>query len=262
MALGGLRDLSLITTPPAARCRSRPSCRVERTWRARGMPARAAPRRQVYFVHNAIETIEGMGQRLASSSRSPHRDRPRPDARARPGAGDARLLPRGRTCCCARPSSRAASTCRRRTRSSSTVPTVRPRPAAPAARPRGRSHHQAYATCHATEERVTSDARKRLEALESLEDLGRASCSPPRLEIRGAGELARRGQSGQIQEIGFALYMELLERAVAALRAGRCRSSSARCTTVRRSTCTSGPAARGYLPDVHARWCSTSASRP
>jgi transcription-repair coupling factor (superfamily II helicase) len=69
---------------------------------------------------------------------------------------------------------------------------------------------------------MTSDAKKRLEALESLEDLGAGFVLATHdLEIRGAGELLGEGQSGQIQEIGFALYMELLERAVAALRAGR-----------------------------------------
>jgi transcription-repair coupling factor (superfamily II helicase) len=69
---------------------------------------------------------------------------------------------------------------------------------------------------------MTSDARKRLEALEALEDLGAGFVLATHdLEIRGAGELLGEGQSGQIQEIGFALYMELLERAIAAMRAGR-----------------------------------------
>jgi transcription-repair coupling factor (superfamily II helicase) len=69
---------------------------------------------------------------------------------------------------------------------------------------------------------MSGDAAKRLEAIESLDDLGAGFVLATHdLEIRGAGELLGEEQSGQIQEIGFALYMELLERAVAALRAGR-----------------------------------------
>jgi transcription-repair coupling factor (superfamily II helicase) len=87
----------------------------------------------------------------------------------------------------------------------------------------GRSHHQAYAyLITPPKNAMTSDAAKRLEALESLEDLGAGFVLATHdLEIRGAGELLGEGQSGQIHEIGFALYMELLERAVAALRAGK-----------------------------------------
>ena len=64
--------------------------------------------------------------------------------------------------------------------------------------------------------------RKRLEAIESLEELGAGfMLATHDLEIRGAGELLGEEQSGQIQEIGFALYMELLERAVNALQCGQ-----------------------------------------
>jgi transcription-repair coupling factor (superfamily II helicase) len=69
---------------------------------------------------------------------------------------------------------------------------------------------------------MTPDAIKRIEAVESLEDLGAGfTLATHDLEIRGAGELLGDEQSGQIQEIGFSLYSELLERAVAALKAGR-----------------------------------------
>jgi transcription-repair coupling factor (superfamily II helicase) len=69
---------------------------------------------------------------------------------------------------------------------------------------------------------MTDDARKRLEAIESLEDLGAGfSLATHDLEIRGAGELLGDEQSGQINEIGFTLYTELLERAVKAIREGR-----------------------------------------
>src|SRR3984893_10270156 len=69
---------------------------------------------------------------------------------------------------------------------------------------------------------MTADAVKRLEALESLEELGAGfTLATHDLEIRGAGELLGDEQSGQIQEIGYNLYLELLERAVAALKYGK-----------------------------------------
>jgi transcription-repair coupling factor (superfamily II helicase) len=87
----------------------------------------------------------------------------------------------------------------------------------------GRSHHQAYAYLITPgREAMTADAARRLEAIESLDDLGAGFVLATHdLEIRGAGELLGEDQSGQIHEIGFALYMELLERAVKALREGR-----------------------------------------
>jgi transcription-repair coupling factor (superfamily II helicase) len=68
---------------------------------------------------------------------------------------------------------------------------------------------------------LTANAEKRLQAIESLEDLGAGfSLATHDMEIRGAGELLGDEQSGQIQEIGFSMYMELLERAVKALKSG------------------------------------------
>ncbi len=87
----------------------------------------------------------------------------------------------------------------------------------------GRSHHRAYAYL-VTPPRtaMTADAIKRLEAIDSLEDLGAGfTLATHDLEIRGAGELLGDTQSGQIQEIGFSLYTELLNRAVKSLRAGK-----------------------------------------
>jgi len=84
----------------------------------------------------------------------------------------------------------------------------------------GRSHHKAFAyliTPHP--KAMTADARKRLQAIESLEDLGVGfTLASHDLEIRGAGELLGDEQSGQITEIGFTLYSELLERAVQSLK--------------------------------------------
>jgi len=87
----------------------------------------------------------------------------------------------------------------------------------------GRSHHRAYAYLITPPRRAMSaDAEKRLVAIASMEELGAGfSLATHDLEIRGAGELLGEDQSGQIHEIGFSLYMDLLERAVAALKAGR-----------------------------------------
>ena len=87
----------------------------------------------------------------------------------------------------------------------------------------GRSHHKAYAYLMVPPERaMTSDARKRLQAIESLEELGVGfTLATHDLEIRGAGELLGEGQSGQITEIGFTLYAELLERAVKSLKSNQ-----------------------------------------
>ena len=87
----------------------------------------------------------------------------------------------------------------------------------------GRSHHRAYAYLLTPPESVmTDDAKKRLAAIESLEDLGVGfTLATHDLEIRGAGELLGENQSGQISEVGFTLYSELLERAVTALKQGK-----------------------------------------
>ncbi len=87
----------------------------------------------------------------------------------------------------------------------------------------GRSHHRAYAyLLTPAESLMTEDAKKRLAAIESLEDLGVGfTLATHDLEIRGAGELLGENQSGQISEVGFTLYSELLERAVKALKQGK-----------------------------------------
>lgn len=87
----------------------------------------------------------------------------------------------------------------------------------------GRSHHRAYAYLIVPDERsMTRDARKRLEAIASLEELGAGfTLATHDLEIRGAGELLGEGQSGEIHSVGFSLYSELLARAVDAMRAGK-----------------------------------------
>jgi transcription-repair coupling factor (superfamily II helicase) len=86
----------------------------------------------------------------------------------------------------------------------------------------GRSHHQAYAyLLTPPRKQMTADAEKRLEAIANTQDLGAGFLLATNdLEIRGAGELLGDGQSGQIQAVGFTLYMEMLERAVKSIRKG------------------------------------------
>jgi transcription-repair coupling factor (superfamily II helicase) len=86
----------------------------------------------------------------------------------------------------------------------------------------GRSHHQAYAyLLIPSRKNLSADAEKRLDAIASYEDLGVGfTLATHDLEIRGAGELLGEGQSGNMQEIGFSLYMDLLSRAVLALKSG------------------------------------------
>lgn len=120
----------------------------------------------------------------------------------------------------------------------------------------GRSHHRAYAYFVVPPKSLmTSDAVKRLEAVEKSGDLGAGfMLSSHDMEIRGAGELLGDEQSGQIQEIGFTLYTELLERAVNALKSGKIPELDA--------PMDNGPEVdlqaaalipEDYLPDIHAR---------
>ena len=87
----------------------------------------------------------------------------------------------------------------------------------------GRSHHQAYAyLLIPDEEAITRDAAKRLDAIQLMEELGSGFfLSMHDLEIRGAGEVLGDSQSGEMQEVGFALYTEMLQLAVKALKSGQ-----------------------------------------
>ncbi len=120
----------------------------------------------------------------------------------------------------------------------------------------GRSHHQAYAyLITPPKNSMTRDAEKRLEAIESIEELGAGfTLATHDLEIRGAGEFLGDEQSGHIQEIGFSMYTDLLDRAVAALRAGK--QPELLQPLQSGSEIDLGVPARlpeDYLPDVHSR---------
>ncbi len=87
----------------------------------------------------------------------------------------------------------------------------------------GRSHHRAYAYLLVPDGRsITADARKRLDAISAMDELGAGfTLATHDLEIRGAGELLGEDQSGQMAEVGFSLYTELLERAVRSIKQGK-----------------------------------------
>ncbi|MDG6772878.1 transcription-repair coupling factor [Thiomicrorhabdus sp. ZW0627] len=120
----------------------------------------------------------------------------------------------------------------------------------------GRSHHKAYAYMFtAGKSLLTSDAEKRLTAIAKHDTLGAGfMLASHDLEIRGAGELLGDGQSGQIQEVGFGLYSELLDRAVKALKSGK--QPELDTTLHTGSEVDLGVPAlipEDYLPDIHTR---------
>jgi transcription-repair coupling factor (superfamily II helicase) len=223
MALGGLRDLSLIATAPAERVAIET---FVAEW-SDGLVREACLREirrggQVYVVHNAVEDIEAFAERLR---------RLVPEAEIRVGHGQMRERVLEQLMLDFYHRRFQVLVCTTIIESGIDVPTANTILIDRAERfglaqlhqlrgRVGRSHHRAFAYLLAPPvASLPDDARKRLEAIESLEDLGAGfTLATQDLEIRGAGELLGEGQ---IQEIGIGLYLELLERAVAALREGR-----------------------------------------
>ncbi|PZN31218.1 MAG: transcription-repair coupling factor, partial [Proteobacteria bacterium] len=226
MAMGGLRELSLITTPPAARLAIKT---FVSQWD--GATVREACLRelrrggQIYYVHNSVQTINKTARALAELV---------PEARIAVGHGQMRereleqimldfYHQRCNLLVCTTivesgidvPSANTIIIDRADKLGLAQLHQLRGRV--------GRSHHQAYAyLLTPPRNAMTTDAIKRLEAIESLEELGAGfTLATHDLEIRGAGELLGEEQSGQIQEVGYALYMEMLERAVKALKSGK-----------------------------------------
>ncbi|MCC7198308.1 MAG: transcription-repair coupling factor [Gammaproteobacteria bacterium] len=226
MAMGGLRDLSLITTPPAERV----AVATFVTEWSDGLLREACLRElrrggQVYFVHNVVETIEKAAARLTALV---------PDARIRVGHGQMRERELEQLMLDFYHRRFDILVCTTIIESGIDVPTANTIIVDRADRfglaqlhqlrgRVGRSHHRAFAYL-VTPPRaaLNADAVKRLEAIESLEDLGAGfMLATHDLEIRGAGELLGDEQTGQIHEVGMSLYLELLDRAVKSLRAGR-----------------------------------------
>ncbi|MCM2337867.1 MAG: transcription-repair coupling factor, partial [Lysobacter sp.] len=120
----------------------------------------------------------------------------------------------------------------------------------------GRSHHRAYAYLVVPDKKsITSDARKRLDAISAMDELGAGfTLATHDLEIRGAGELLGEDQSGQMAEVGFSLYTELLERAVKSIKRGELPDvdgHQARGAEIELHVPALIP--EDYLPDVHTR---------
>jgi transcription-repair coupling factor (superfamily II helicase) len=226
MTLGGLRDLSIIATPPADRLAVKTFVGEWRDQQIREAVLREIRRGgQIYFVHNRVENIEAVAEDLRKLL---------PEASVRVGHGQMSERELERVMLDFYHREFNVLVCTTIIESGIDIPTANTIIINRADRLGlaqlhqlrgrvGRSHHQAYAYLVAPPRKaLTPDALKRLEAIESLEELGGGfTLATHDLEIRGAGELLGEGQSGQIQSIGFTLYNELLGRAVNALREGR-----------------------------------------
>ncbi|MGB5450430.1 MAG: transcription-repair coupling factor [Woeseiaceae bacterium] len=225
MALGGLREMSLITTPPAERLAVKTFVSEWNEVIIREACLREIKRGgQVYFIHNRVEDIGRMAERLEKLV---------PEASIRIGHGQMPERELEQVMIDFYHRRFNVLLCTTIVESGIDVPTANTIIINRADRfglaqlhqlrgRVGRSHHRAYAYLMAPPKAsMTADAIKRLEAIDSLEDLGSGfTLATHDLEIRGAGELLGDTQSGQIQEIGFSLYTELLGRAVESLRSG------------------------------------------
>jgi transcription-repair coupling factor (superfamily II helicase) len=226
MSLGGLRDLSLITTPPAERLAIKTFVTEWHAPTLREAALREFRRGgQVYFVHNVVETIEKTAQEIAKLI---------PEAEVRVGHGQMRERDLERLMVDFYHRRFNMLVCTTIIESGIDVPTANTIMIDRADRLGlaqlhqlrgrvGRSHHRAYAYLLTPPRKAMSaDAVKRLEAIESLEDLGAGFVLATHdLEIRGAGELLGESQSGELTEIGLTMYLDLLEQAVKALKEGR-----------------------------------------
>ncbi|EIK53874.1 transcription-repair coupling factor [Stutzerimonas stutzeri TS44] len=259
MSIAGMRDLSIIATPPARRLSVRTFVMEANNPTIKEALLRELLRGgQVYYLHNDVKTIEKCAADLAALV---------PEARIAIGHGQMRerdleqvmsdfyhkrfnvlvastIIETGIDV----PSANTIIIERADKFGLAQLHQLRGRV--------GRSHHQAYAyLLTPPRKQMTDDAQKRLEAIANAQDLGAGFVLATHdLEIRGAGELLGEGQSGQIQAVGFTLYMEMLERAVKAIRKGEQPNLE--------QPLGGGPEINlrlpalipdDYLPDVHAR---------
>lgn len=226
MAMNGIRDLSIISTPPARRLTIKTFVREKDDLVVREAILREILRGgQVYYLHNDVSSIENCAEKLTALV---------PEARVTIGHGQMRERELERVMSDFYHQRFNVLVCSTIIETGIDVPTANTIIIERAdnfglaqlhqLRGRvGRSHHQAYAYLLTPHKKLmTKDAVKRLEALESLDNLGAGFILATHdLEIRGAGELLGSEQSGQIESIGFSLYMELLESAVKAMKEGR-----------------------------------------
>jgi transcription-repair coupling factor (superfamily II helicase) len=225
MSLEGLRDFSIIATAPQRRL----SIKTFVSQTSNGIIREAVLRElkrggQVYFLHNEVDTIANMAEKLTALL---------PEARIRVAHGqmgerDLEAVMRDfyqqrfNVLLCTTiietgidiPTANTIIMNRADRFGLAQLHQLRGRV--------GRSHHQAYAYLLVETEALTAQAKKRLEAIQAMEQLGSGFyLAMHDLEIRGAGEVLGESQSGEMQEIGFSLYSDMLNAAVASLRQGK-----------------------------------------
>lgn len=259
MAMEGLREFSVITTPPQKRL----SIKTFHAEYSEGIIREAATREfkrggQVYFLHNEVDTIHSMREKL---------ERILPDARIAVAHGQLRERELEHVMRDFYHQRFNLLLCTTIIETGIDVPTantiimnktdmfglaqmhqLRGRV--------GRSHHQAYAYLLTDPDRkITPQAQKRLDAIQLMEDLGAGfHLAMHDLEIRGAGELLGDSQSGEMQEIGFHLYSDMLNHAVKQLKAGKEPDLNAPLgVTTEINLHTPALLTNEYCPDVHER---------
>ncbi|MGL6048352.1 MAG: transcription-repair coupling factor, partial [Vogesella sp.] len=224
MALEGLREFSAITTAPSRRLAVKTFVSPINNGIIREAMLREFKRGgQVFFLHNEVDTIENMREKLAELV---------PEARIGVAHGQLRereleqvmrdfLQVRFNVLLCSTiietgidiPNANTILINRADKFGLAQLHQLRGRV--------GRSHHQAYAYL-LSGDGMTRDAQKRLEAIQASEELGSGFyLAMHDLEIRGAGEVLGEGQSGEMQEVGFSLFTEMLKQAVRDLKKGR-----------------------------------------
>jgi transcription-repair coupling factor (superfamily II helicase) len=259
LAMGGIRDLSIIATPPARRLSVKTFVVQRRKDLIREAITRELARGgQVFYLHNEVRSIEQCAREIGELV---------PEARIGVGHGQMpkRRLEqvmgdfyhrRSNVLVCTTiietgidiPNANTMIMERADKFGLAQLHQLRGRV--------GRSHRQAYAYLLVPHPKaLTEDARKRLEAIEAAGELGVGfTLATHDLEIRGAGELLGEEQSGQIESIGFSLYMDMLDRAVKAIRAGKTPDLNAEFAPHQEVNMrTPALIPDNYLPDVHTR---------
>lgn len=259
MSMAGMRDLSIIATPPARRISIKTFVRHDDRKLVKEAILRELLRGgQVYYLHNEVKTIETSAQKLRELV---------PEARVSVAHGQMRereleqimgdfYHKRSNVLVCSTiietgidiPAANTIIIERADKFGLAQLHQLRGRV--------GRSHHQAYAYLMTPHHKLLSkDAVKRLEAIEATADLGAGfTLASHDLEIRGAGELLGEEQSGQMQGIGFSLYMDMLNQTVEAMKKGETPNLDqplTRGTEVNLHIPALIP--EHYLPDVHNR---------
>ncbi len=226
MALEGLRDLSVIATAPQRRLAIKTFVRAESSGTIREAMLRELKRGgQVYFLHNEVDTIENRRQKLeelvpeariiVAHGQMPERELERVMREFVGGKHNVLLCSTIIETGIDVPSANTIIIARADKFGLAQLHQLRGRV--------GRSHHQAYAYLMVPDiQGLTKQATQRLDAIQAMEELGSGFyLAMHDLEIRGAGEVLGENQSGNMMEVGFQLYNEMLSEAVRSLKAGK-----------------------------------------